>query len=152
MVLHCVTAFTILYAWLNRKFLFSKYLGEVLNKNKERWEIQFKGAGTTPYSRSADGRKVLRSSLREFLCSEVIVLFSWFKHELCWTAPCTNLFHLKAMFSLGIPTTRGGTCVTSDSKVIRDILYNGNPILEKCTIILRIARTFIRYGLGLGKH
>lgn len=49
-----------------------RYLGEVVNKKKERWEIQFKGAGLTPYSRSADGRKVLRSSIREFLCSEVM--------------------------------------------------------------------------------
>ncbi len=48
-----------------------RYLGEVVNKSGERWEIQFKGAGLTPYSRSADGRKVLRSSIREFLCSEV---------------------------------------------------------------------------------
>lgn len=47
------------------------YLGEVENPAGERWELQFKGAGKTPYSRSADGRKVLRSSLREFLCSEV---------------------------------------------------------------------------------
>jgi uncharacterized protein YdiU (UPF0061 family) len=49
------------------------YLGEVVNSKGERWEIQFKGAGKTPYSRNADGRKVLRSSLREFLCSEVRV-------------------------------------------------------------------------------
>lgn len=64
------------------------YLGEVINSDGERWEMQFKGiislpissdyqspnpgAGKTPYSRTADGRKVLRSSLREFLCSEVI--------------------------------------------------------------------------------
>jgi len=47
------------------------YLGEIVNKSGERWEIQFKGAGLTPYSRTADGRKVLRSTLREFLCSEV---------------------------------------------------------------------------------
>ncbi len=50
---------------------FLRYLGEVINKRGEKWEIQFKGAGLTPYSRSADGRKVLRSTLREFLCSEV---------------------------------------------------------------------------------
>ena len=46
-----------------------------MNKKDERWEIQFKGAGLTPYSRSADGRKVLRSSIREFLCSEVCLTF-----------------------------------------------------------------------------
>ncbi|KXZ47900.1 hypothetical protein GPECTOR_32g513 [Gonium pectorale] len=97
------------------------YLGEVVNRRGERWELQFKGAGKTPYSRSADGRKVLRSSLREFLCSE-------------------------AMYHLGIPTTRAGTCVTSDTKVVRDIFYNGNAILEQATIITRIAPTFLRFG------
>lgn len=53
-------------------FICYRYLGEVINKSGERWEIQFKGAGKTPYSRTADGRKVLRSTIREFLCSEVI--------------------------------------------------------------------------------
>ena len=57
------------------------YLGELVNGEGERWELQLKGAGLTPFSRTADGRKVLRSSIREFLCSE-------------------------AMHHLGIPTTR----------------------------------------------
>uniref|UniRef100_A0A3Q2PDJ9 Selenoprotein O n=1 Tax=Fundulus heteroclitus TaxID=8078 RepID=A0A3Q2PDJ9_FUNHE len=86
-----------------------------------RWEIQVKGAGLTPYSRKADGRKVLRSSIREFLCSE-------------------------AMFFLGIPTTRAGSVVTSDSKVIRDVYYSGNPRYERCSVVLRIAPTFLRFG------
>ena len=47
------------------------YLGEVVNGVGERWEVQLKGSGLTPYSRRGDGRKVLRSSIREFLCSEV---------------------------------------------------------------------------------
>lgn len=97
------------------------YLGEIINQKGERWEIQFKGAGKTPYSRSADGRKVLRSSIREFLCSEL-------------------------MHHLGIPTTRAGTCVTSDTRVLRDIFYSGNPIHERATIITRIAPTFLRFG------
>lgn len=97
------------------------YLGEVLNPAGERWEIQLKGAGLTPYSRQADGRKVLRSTIREFLCSE-------------------------AMFHLGIPTTRAASCVTSDSTVIRDIYYDGNPKKEKCTVVLRVAPTFLRFG------
>ena len=50
---------------------FIRYLGEVINSKNERWELQLKGAGKTPFSRHADGRKVLRSSIREFLCSEV---------------------------------------------------------------------------------
>ena len=48
-----------------------------MNKAGQRWEVQFKGSGLTPYSRSADGRKVLRSSIREFLCSEVIITVEW---------------------------------------------------------------------------
>ena len=92
------------------------------NHNKNgRYEIQLKGAGPTPYSRRSDGRKVLRSSIREFLCSE-------------------------AMFYLDIPTTRAGVCVTSDTTVERDPFYNGNVILEKCTIVTRIAENFFRFG------
>ncbi len=56
------------------QFVNFRYLGEVINKKNERWELQFKGAGKTPYSRTADGRKVIRSSVREFLCSEVNIL------------------------------------------------------------------------------
>ncbi|KAG8577404.1 hypothetical protein GDO81_010164 [Engystomops pustulosus] len=97
------------------------YLGEVINPAGERWEMQLKGSGLTPYSRQADGRKVLRSSIREFLCSE-------------------------AMFHLGIPTTRAASCVTSDSTVIRDIFYDGHPRNERCSIVLRVAPTFLRFG------
>lgn len=50
------------------------------------------------------------------------------------------------MHHLNIPTTRAGTIVTSDSTVVRDIFYDGNPIMEKCTIITRIAPSFIRFG------
>jgi len=97
------------------------YLGEVVNAKGERWEFQLKGAGKTPFSRNSDGRKVLRSSIREFLCSE-------------------------AMHHLGVPTTRAGACVTSDTRVVRDIHYDGNPIRERCTIVSRIAPTFLRFG------
>lgn len=97
------------------------YIGEVLNADDERWEMQLKGAGRTPYSRMSDGRKVLRSSLREYLCSE-------------------------AMHALGVPTTRAGTLVTSDSYVVRDQFYNGNPKEERCSVVLRIAQTFLRFG------
>lgn len=97
------------------------YLGEVCTAAGERWELQLKGAGPTPFSREADGRKVLRSSIREFLCSE-------------------------AMFHLGIPTTRAGACITSESTVVRDVFYDGNPKYEKCTVVLRIASTFLRFG------
>ena len=85
------------------------YLGEVLNPAGERWELQLKGGGRTHYSRQADGRKVLRSSLREFLCSE-------------------------HMHALGVPTTRAGSLVTSDTRVARDINYDGNVIQERASV------------------
>uniref|UniRef100_A0A8C3WEA2 Selenoprotein O n=1 Tax=Catagonus wagneri TaxID=51154 RepID=A0A8C3WEA2_9CETA len=97
------------------------YLGEVCTAAGERWELQLKGAGPTPFSRQADGRKVLRSSIREFLCSE-------------------------AMFHLGVPTTRAGACVVSQSTVVRDPLYDGNPKPEQCAVVLRVAPTFLRFG------
>lgn len=98
------------------------YLGEVINdQTGERWELQLKGAGPTPFSRFSDGRKVLRSSIREFLASE-------------------------AMHHLGIPTTRAGSCVTSGTTVERDVLYTGNAQAERCTVVSRIARTFVRFG------
>jgi uncharacterized protein YdiU (UPF0061 family) len=70
-------------------------LGEVKNAAGQGWEIQLKGAGRTPYSRGGDGRAVLRSSIREFLCSE-------------------------AMHALGIPTTRALAIVGSDRPVYRE--------------------------------
>jgi len=70
-------------------------LGEVKNAACEGWEVQLKGAGRTPYSRGGDGRAVLRSSIREFLCSE-------------------------AMHALGIPTTRALCIVGSDRPVYRE--------------------------------
>ena len=47
-------------------------LGEYVNWKGERWELQLKGSGVTPYSRRGDGRAVIRSSVREFLCSEAM--------------------------------------------------------------------------------
>jgi len=73
-------------------------LGEVINSDGGRWTLQLKGAGPTPYSRTADGLAVLRSSVREFLCSE-------------------------AMFHLGVPTTRALTLVTTGEEVLRDMFY-----------------------------
>ncbi|KAL3309349.1 hypothetical protein Ciccas_012104 [Cichlidogyrus casuarinus] len=96
-------------------------LGDVRNDKGERWEIQLKGAGLTPYSRTADGRKVLRSSIREFLCSE-------------------------AMHYLGVASTRALCLVTSDTRVARDPFYDGNVIMERATICTRLAPTFIRFG------
>jgi serine/tyrosine/threonine adenylyltransferase len=96
-------------------------LGEVLNADGARWELQLKGAGPTPYSRRADGRAVLRSSIREFLCSE-------------------------AMHHLGVPTTRALTLVATGDLVMRDMFYDGHPREEPGAIVCRVAPSFIRFG------
>jgi uncharacterized protein YdiU (UPF0061 family) len=96
-------------------------LGETINGRGERWELQLKGAGRTPYSRSADGRAVLRSSIREFLCSE-------------------------AMHHLGIPTTRALCLVGTGEQVERDMFYDGRPQFEPGAIVCRVAPSFIRFG------
>ena len=87
----------------------------------EHWTLQLKGAGPTPYSRTADGLAVLRSSIREFLCSE-------------------------AMFHLGVPTTRALSLVSSGEQVMRDMFYDGNPKFEPGAIVCRVAPSFVRFG------
>ena len=84
-------------------------------------ELQLKGPGKTPYSRFADGKAVLRSSIREFLCSE-------------------------AMHHLGIPTTRALSLTTTGESVVRDVLYDGNPSPEPGAIVCRVAPSFLRFG------
>ena len=96
-------------------------LAEVINRSGHRWELQLKGAGKTPYSRGADGRAVLRSSIREFLCSE-------------------------AMHHLGVPTTRALSLVLTGVQVLRDMFYDGNPRFEPGAIVCRVAPSFIRFG------
>jgi len=95
-------------------------LGELLADGR-RWELQLKGAGPTPYSRSADGRAVLRSSIREFLCSE-------------------------AMHHLGVPTTRALSLVATGEAVVRDMFYDGHPRAEPGAVVCRVAPSFIRFG------
>ena len=96
-------------------------LVEALGADGARHELQLKGAGRTPYSRHADGRAVLRSSLREFVCSE-------------------------AMHHLGVPTTRALALVATGETVVRDMFYNGNPRAEPGAIVCRVAPSFIRFG------
>lgn len=96
-------------------------LGETVAADGRRWELQLKGAGPTPYSRHADGRAVLRSSLREFLCSE-------------------------AMHHLGVPTTRALSLVATGEPVVRDMFYDGHPGPEPGAIVCRVAPSFIRFG------
>lgn len=95
-------------------------LGEMATSTG-RWELQLKGAGPTPYSRRADGRAVLRSSIREFLCSE-------------------------AMHHLGVPTTRALSLLLTGDEVVRDVLYDGNPRPEPGAIVCRVAPSFLRFG------
>ncbi len=96
-------------------------LGEVVNRQGEHWTLQLKGAGETPYSRTADGLAVLRSSVREFLCSE-------------------------AMYHLGVPTTRALSLILTGEEVIRDMFYNGNPKPEPGAVVCRVAPSFTRFG------
>ena len=96
-------------------------LGDIVNQRNQRWVLQLKGAGPTPYSRTADGLAVLRSSIREFLCSE-------------------------AMHHLGVPTTRALSVVTTGETVLRDMFYQGDPRPEPGAIVCRVAPSFTRFG------
>ncbi len=78
----------------------------------DRWELQLKGSGKTPYSRMGDGRAVLRSSIREFLCSE-------------------------AMAALGIPTTRALAVVGSDTPVIREDVETAAVVMRMSPTFVR---------------
>lgn len=97
------------------------YAGEITNTEGKKTEIQWKGAGATPYSRNADGRAVLRSSVREYLMSE-------------------------AMHHLNIPTTRALSLCYTGENVVRDIMYSGNPQPEKGAVIVRTAESLLRFG------
>ncbi|MCP4961074.1 MAG: YdiU family protein [Actinomycetia bacterium] len=96
-------------------------LGEVSTHLAGTQMLQLKGAGPTPYSRTADGLAVLRSSIREFLCSE-------------------------AMHHLRIPTTRALSLVTTGEYVARDMFYDGNVQMEPGAIVCRVSPTFVRFG------
>ena len=96
-------------------------LGEARDGQGELQMLQLKGAGPTPYSRGADGLAVLRSSVREFLCSE-------------------------AMFHLGVPTTRALSLVLTGEEVVRDMFYDGRPEAEPGAVVCRVAPSFLRFG------
>ncbi len=95
-------------------------LGEVKNERGERWDLHLKGAGLTPFSRDGDGRSVLRSAIREYLCSE-------------------------AMHGLGIPTTRALCIVGSDEKVYREQIETGAMIVRMAPSHLRFGTFEIFY-------
>ncbi|MCC9599253.1 YdiU family protein [Stieleria sp. JC731] len=96
-------------------------LGEVVDVHGRHQTLQLKGSGPTPYSRFADGLAVLRSSVREFLCSE-------------------------AMYHLGVPTTRALSLTLTGETVTRDMFYDGNPKQEPGAIVCRVAPSFVRLG------
>lgn len=96
-------------------------LGELETRVGNVWELQLKGPGHTAYSRRADGRAVLRSSVREYLMSE-------------------------AMHYLGVPTTRALSLVSTGDRVMRDMFYDGNAEFEPGAIVMRVAPTFLRFG------
>ncbi|HUX90718.1 MAG TPA: protein adenylyltransferase SelO family protein [Gallionellaceae bacterium] len=102
---------------------------EVLLANKQCWEFQLKGGGTTPYCRGGDGRAILRSSIREFRVSE-------------------------AMAALGVPTTRALCLYVSQSETITRPWYSPNAktqdpdrrVNEPAAITTRVAPSFLRVG------
>lgn len=87
-------------------------LGEIIDPQKQRWDLHLKGAGPTPYSRSADGRAVLRSTIREYLASE-------------------------ALHYLGIPTSRALCLLSSDEPVYREKQEKGAMLIRTCQSHIR---------------
>jgi len=95
-------------------------LGEVANGTGERWELQLKGAGITPFSRRGDGRAVLRSTVREYLCSE-------------------------AMHGLGIPTTRALCMTGSEEEVYRERIETGAMLVRMAPTHVRFGSFEVFY-------
>ena len=102
-------------------------LGEVKNARGERWDLHLKGAGMTPFSRDGDGRSVLRSAIREYLCCE-------------------------AMHGLGIPTTRALCLVGSDDKVYREQVETGATIVRMAPSHVRFGTFEIFYYRKQHEH
>ena len=102
-------------------------LGEATNARGERWDLHLKGAGMTPFSRDGDGRAVLRSTIREYLCSE-------------------------AMHALGIPSTRALSIVGSDDKVYREQVESGAMLLRMTPSHVRFGTFEIFYYRRQHEH
>jgi uncharacterized protein YdiU (UPF0061 family) len=102
-------------------------LGEVKNGRGEKWDLHLKGAGVTPFSRDGDGRAVLRSTIREYLCSE-------------------------AMHALGIPSTRALCIVGSDDKVYREQIERGATLLRMAPSHVRFGTFEIFYYQRQHEH
>jgi uncharacterized protein YdiU (UPF0061 family) len=102
-------------------------LGEVKNARGERWDLHLKGAGMTPFSRDGDGRSVLRSAIREYLCCE-------------------------AMHGIGIPTTRALCLVGSDDKVYREQVETAATIVRMAPSHVRFGTFEIFYYRKQHEH
>lgn len=102
-------------------------LGETTNSNGQKWEIQLKGSGLTPYSRDGDGRAVLRSTIREYLCSE-------------------------AMHGLGIPTTRALCMIGSDDEVYRERIEHGAMLTRLAPTHIRFGSFEVFYYRNQFEH
>lgn len=100
-------------------------LGQVRNDDGELWDLQLKGSGPTRYSRGADGRAVLRSSIREYLCSE-------------------------AMHALGIPTTRALCLIGSREAVYRERVEPGAMVVRMAQSHVRFGS--FEYFYYTGQH
>jgi len=95
-------------------------LGEINGKDGNTWEIQLKGSGLTPFSRMGDGRAVLRSTIREYLCSE-------------------------AMAGLGIPTTRALCITASNDEVYREKIESAAVLTRVATSHVRFGNFEVFY-------
>ncbi len=102
-------------------------LGEVKNQRGERWDLHLKGAGMTPFSRDGDGRAVLRSTIREYLCSE-------------------------ALHGLGIPTTRALCIVGSDHAVYREEVETGAMLVRMAPSHVRFGTFEVFYYRKQHEH
>jgi uncharacterized protein YdiU (UPF0061 family) len=102
-------------------------LGEVQSERGEPWEMQLKGSGQTAYSRFADGRAVVRSTVREFLCSE-------------------------AMHHLGIPTTRALAMAAGDEPVLRERVERAATLVRLAPSFVRFGSFEIFQARGQHEH
>jgi uncharacterized protein YdiU (UPF0061 family) len=143
-----------------------------VNSQGQRWELQLKGAGKTPYSRRADGRAVMRSSIREYVASEAMEALGvsavqfWFTGKVvaenlqCDSsvkcAVCEvgckvhelacNIWRCFPMLLLQVPTTRALCCIGTGDGVYRDMFYNGNVKIEPGAVVCRVSPSFVRFG------
>ncbi|GAB6991043.1 protein adenylyltransferase SelO [Paenibacillus pini] len=102
-------------------------LGEQITPTGERFDIQLKGSGVTPYSRSGDGRAALGPMLREYIISE-------------------------AMYALGIPTTRSLAVVSTGEAVIRETRQMGGILTRVAASHLRVGTFQYASKLGTGEN